>query len=141
MGLRLDRPGIVLAVMALVVVAIVGSLGAMDAGIRASVADFFGYGGPHADESSGSRRLFHSGVPIEGVKNGETYAAFDARRQDLDVIGFHGFGCARDCRRHEAGYRWAEEQRVSRPRDCRGPSWEFLEGCAAYVLYRNAPRR
>jgi hypothetical protein len=136
MGLRLDRPGIVLAAMALVVLGIVGLLGAMDAGIRASVVDFFGYGGPHADESSGNRRLFHTGVPITGRKNGETYAEFDARRQGLDTVGFHGFGCVGQCGPHAAGYRWAREQRVSRPPDCRGPSWEFVEGCAAYLLIR-----
>jgi hypothetical protein len=135
MGLRLDRPGILLAAMALVVLAIVGSLGAMDAGIRASVVDFFGYGGPHADASSGNRRLFHSGVPIEGTKDGETYSAFDARRQKVDAIGFQGFGCIGDCSRHEAGYRWARDRQLSRARDCRGPTWEFVEGCAAYVLY------
>lgn len=134
MGLRLDRPGIVLAAMALVVLAIVGSMGAMDARIRASVVDFFGYGGPHADESTGNRRLFHTGVPITGRKNGETYAEFNDRRQGLGLVGFHGFGCIADCRRHEAGYEWARQRNLTRARVCRGPTWEFVEGCAAYVL-------
>ncbi len=39
------------------------------------VQDLLGYGGPHSDGASGSRDLFHSGVPIGGVKAGETYGA------------------------------------------------------------------
>ena len=139
MGLRLDQPRILIAAMALVVLAIIGALAAMDAGMRASIVDIFGYGGPHSDGSSGSRRLFHSGVSISGEKNGETYAAYDARRRAMEVSGFRGFGCPGDCARHEAGYRWAEELQLASPWQCRGPSWEFVEGCAAYVLARELP--
>ncbi len=138
MGLRLERSRVVLFAMALVVLVIVGSLAGMDPGLRRSVVDLFGYGGPHSDESSGSRELFHSGVPIQGRKNGETYGEYDKRRHSRSVGGFRGFGCPSDCGRHEAGYRWAEERRLPTPRDCRGPSWEFVEGCAAYLMEAEA---
>ena len=134
MGIRTDRPGLLLAAMALVVLAFIAALVAMDAGLRGSVVDLFGYGGPHSDEASGSRALFHTGVPIDGVKNGETYSAYNARRHTEEQAGFGGFGCPGGCARHEAGYRWAEENKVTSPRDCRGSSWEFVEGCAALVL-------
>jgi len=133
MGVRTDRPGLLHAAMALVVIAIVVGLGSMDVGVRRSVVDLFGYGGPHSDEPSGSRTLFHSGVPIDGVKNGKTYAAYQARQRTQDEKGFHGFGCSGGCEGHEAGYRWAQANGIVRPRDCQGSNWEFLEGCAAYV--------
>ena len=133
MGIRTDRPGLLLAAMALAVLAIIVALGSTDADLRRSVVDLFGYGGPHSDEPSGSRTLFHSGVPIDGVKNAESYAAYDARRHMQDESGFRGFGCSGRCERHEAGYRWAQATGIVRLRDCRGSSWEFLEGCTAYV--------
>lgn len=134
MGIHTDRPGLLLAAMALVVFVIMVAMGSLDAGVRRSVVDLFGYGGPHSDESSGSRALFHTRVPIDGMKNGETYAAYDKRRHALSQNGFGGFGCPGGCERHEAGYRWAEKRKVTSPRDCRGPTWEFVEGCAALVL-------
>lgn len=139
MGIRTDRPGLLLAAMALVVLAIMVAMGAMDAGVRRTVVDLFGYGGPHSDEASGSRTLFHSRVPIDGMKNGETYAAYDRRRHGLSQAGFGGFGCPGGCERHEAGYRWAEERKVMSPRECGGPSWEFVEGRAAFVLEGQKP--
>ena len=139
MGLRNDRPGLLLAAMVLVVLVIMIAMGSMDAGVRRSVVDFFGYGGPHSDEASGSRALFHTRVPIDGVKNGETYAAYDKRRHGLSQAGFGGFGCPGGCGRHQAGYRWAEARKVTSPRDCRGPSWEFVEGCAAFLLPTERP--
>lgn len=138
-GLRFDRPGVVLAAMALVVLVIIAAIGSMDSGIRRSVVDLFGYGGPHSDESSGTRTLFHTGVSIDGTKNGETYSTYDARRHRTGQTGFRGFGCPGSCERHEAGYRWAAEKGVARPRNCRGPSWEFVEGCAAFVLESGRP--
>ena len=136
MGIRTDRPGLLLAAMALVVLAFISALVAMDAGLRGSVVDLFGYGGPHSDEASGSRALFHTGVPIDGVKNGETYGVYDARRHTEEQAGFRGFGCPGGCARHEAGYRWAQVNKVTNARDCRGSSWEALEGCAAFVARR-----
>lgn len=98
------------------------------------IQDVFGYGGPHSDEATGSRDLFHSGVPIGGLRGGETYGAYDARRDAVAVTAHRGFGCLGDCRAQEAGYRWAAERRIARPRDCAGPSWSFVEGCAALVI-------
>lgn len=133
MGIRADRPGLLLAAMALVVFAIMVAMASMDAGLRRSVVDLFGYGGPHSDEALGSRALFHTRVSIDGMKNGETYAAYDRRRHGLSESGFGGFGCPGGCERHEAGYRWAKEQGISTSQDCRGPTWEFVEGCAVYL--------
>ena len=73
--------------MALVVLAIMVAMASMDAGLRRSVVDLFGYGGPHSDEASGSRACSTRGVPIDGVKNGETYAAYDP---DGDTAGAGG---------------------------------------------------
>ena len=138
-GFAADRPGIVLSAMVLVVLALMIALGSMDASIRQFVVDLFGYGGPHSDESSGSRGLYHTGVPIAGEKNGETYAAYDARRHSIAANGFLGFGCPTNCDRHEGGYAWAEAQGLSDPGSCKGPSWEFIEGCAAFVLNNKEP--
>ncbi len=100
-----------------------------------AAADMVGYGGVHSDEATGSRDLFHSGVPIGGHKHGETYGTYD-RRRDAGEVGNHfNFGCpGGDCRSHEAGYSWAVRGRIVDPGDCTGSTWEFVEGCAAYVL-------
>lgn len=99
-----------------------------------AAADVVGYGGAHSDEATGSRDLFHSGVPIGGLKHGETYGAYDRRRDNAATDNYFNFGCIRDCRLHGAGYRWAVRERVVNPRACAGSTWEFTEGCAAYVL-------
>ena len=96
--------------------------------------DFFGYGGPHSDEVTGSRDLFHSGVPIQGRKGGETYGAYDGRRDGRAMENYFGYGCLEDCRQQEIGYRWAARQKIEKPRECSGSTWAILEGCAAYVL-------
>ncbi len=88
--------------------------------------------------TSGSRNLFHSGVPISGVKAGETYGAYDARRDAAAATEYFGFGCLGDCRPQEAGHRWAVQHRIAKPRDCAGTSWGFVEGCAAYSLPRSS---
>jgi hypothetical protein len=46
---------------------------------------------------------------------------------------FGGYECPTDCRGHQRGYRWAEEQRVSGPADCRVGSRDFIEGCNVYL--------
>jgi hypothetical protein len=134
MRLPLDRPRFLLASMAVVVLLVLASLAAMDGGIRRSVADLFGYGGPHTDHFSGGRDLFHTGVAISGTKQGERYSDFDARRDRVQSTSFSGFGCPDACDEHERGYRWAAGNEVKEPRHCRGETWEFLEGCAAYAL-------
>jgi hypothetical protein len=98
-----------------------------------TVQDMFGYGGPHSDEVTGSRDLFHSGAPIGGIRAGETYGEYDSRRDRKAATNFFGFGCLDDCRGQEAGYRWAIRHNVSDPGDCAGLTWAFLEGCVAYA--------
>lgn len=121
----------VLLIIALMIVA----TGAGEAVID-EVQDLAGYGGPHSDDMTGSRTLFHAGVPIAGVKAGETYGAYDERRNKVSNDEYLGFACADGCRAHKGGYRWAAANRISRPRECVGPTWAFVEGCAAYVLRR-----
>lgn len=139
MKIRTDRPGFLLFAMALVVAAFMVALISVDAGLRRSIVDLLGYGGPHSDEPSGSRALFHTRVPIKGTKDGASYAAYDARRHRESTAGFSGFGCPGGCQKHEAGYLWAKTRGLTRPQDCVGPSWEFVEGCAAHVLAIRTP--
>ncbi|TFI59785.1 hypothetical protein E2493_02805 [Sphingomonas parva] len=128
-----DRPWIVLAAMGLVLLVMLGLIASMDPRLRNKAQDFLGYGGPHSDEEIGSRDLFHSGADIGGEKEGESYAAYDARRNRTATAGFEGFGCPNTCSEHEAGSRWAQAMRITSPDRCRGATWPLLEGCVAYV--------
>jgi hypothetical protein len=69
------------------------------------------------------------------VKGGETYGAYDSRRDEIDPSpGRVGdYGCTQDCSGHHAGYRWASEHGISSTDDCGGKSWSFEEGCKAYA--------
>ena len=71
-------------------------------------------GGPIPTSHREAVRCSTRASPIDGVKNGETYAAYDARRRTQDENGFRGFGCSGVCEGHEAGYRWAQGQGESR---------------------------
>ena len=134
-----DRSWLFVVAMGFVVFAIIVAIASIDRSLREAAQDLFGYGGPHSDESSGGRDLFHSGVDIDGTKAGETYAAFDARRDRDSTDGFGGFACPGSCDTHKAGYAWAMKQSVDDDGRCRGSSWAFLEGCVAYVYERNPP--
>lgn len=46
---------------------------------------------------------------------------------------FHGYACAWDCSTHLKGYAWASEHKIENPKDCRGPSPSFIEGCLAFT--------
>jgi hypothetical protein len=45
---------------------------------------------------------------------------------------FHGYRCDTDCLLHQKGYQWASEHKIVDPKDCRGTSEEFIEGCLAF---------
>lgn len=134
-----DRSWLFVAAMGFVVFAIIIAIASMDRTLREAAQDTFGYGGPHSDEAHGGRDLFHTGVDIGGTKGGETYAAFDARRDGNSTDGFGDFGCPGSCNTHKTGYDWAMRQSVGKVSECRGPSWAFLEGCVAYVYERRPP--
>ena len=137
----IDRPWILIAAMCLVMVAVAAALLGAVPDLRRPVQDFLGYGGPHTDESTGSRYLFHTGADIRGEKKGETYSAYVTRRESLETTeGFMGFPCVATCKELEAGYRWAEAKGVTDARSCRGPSWPFVEGCVAYVARAARPQ-
>lgn len=55
--------------------------------------------------------------------------------QDVGPVDlFHGYRCGGgDCRLHQQGYEWGAVHKVVNPRDCRGTSEEFLEGCRAFA--------
>lgn len=54
----------------------------------------------------------------------------DIGRSDL----FHGYRCgASGCLLHQQGYQWGADHRVVNPKDCRGASEEFIEGCLAFA--------
>ncbi len=125
--------------MGIVVFAFIIAIASMDQTLRDAAQDTFGYGGPHSDESFGGLDLFHTGVDIGGSKGGETYAAYDARRDSQATNGFGGFPCPGSCDTHRAGYDWAMKQSLGDDGQCRGSSWAFLEGCAAYVYERDPP--
>lgn len=46
---------------------------------------------------------------------------------------FHGYPCEADCSIHQAGYAWASTHKIANPKDCRGTSQEFIEGCLAFT--------
>ena len=46
---------------------------------------------------------------------------------------FHGYVCGSDCGTHQAGYDWAKAHDISDPRDCRGNSEGFIEGCKSFA--------
>lgn len=122
------------AALVLLLLTIFVYVGGLEETVEDETQDLVGYGGPHSDDPSGGRSLFHSGVPIGGRKSGESYGAFDRRRTETSTEAYLGFGCVGSCSEHAAGYRWAAENNVSRPGDCVGRSWAFVEGCAAYVI-------
>lgn len=123
--------------MALVIAIVALLIASLDSGFRNAAADLVGYGGRHSDDHAGKRHLFHTGADIRGTKNGETYAQYDSRRDRSSTVGFMGFGCIGTCAELEAGYRWGQENRPSRPKECGGSTWGFLEGCVAFVAPDN----
>lgn len=46
---------------------------------------------------------------------------------------FHGYRCDMDCSIHQAGYAWASVHKIANPKDCKGTSQEFIEGCLAFT--------
>ena len=46
---------------------------------------------------------------------------------------FHGYACGSDCTGHQQGYAWASAHKIVNPRDCRGTSETFIEGCRAFT--------
>ena len=46
---------------------------------------------------------------------------------------FHGYACGSDCISHQQGYSWASAHQIANPRDCRGTSESFIEGCRAFA--------
>ena len=46
---------------------------------------------------------------------------------------FHGYACGSDCASHWEGYSWASAHNINDPKDCRGTSETFIEGCKAFA--------
>ncbi|HKD46277.1 MAG TPA: hypothetical protein VKB67_01170 [Rhizomicrobium sp.] len=67
---------------------------------------------------------------------GEQASAGNTPRPVHEVPGddlFHGYRCDFDCSRHQAGYEWASQHKIDNPKDCRGTSQSFIEGCLAFT--------
>lgn len=88
-----------------------------------------------ANGSPGQVDLTDTDADISGVKGGETYDEYKARRDGLNgsAGSYEGYGCTEDCSGHQAGYEWAEAHSVTDASDCGGDSWSFQEGCVAYA--------
>ena len=74
---------------------------------------------PAVEMASVSAPNGHSPVPVNGYHPG--------------IYLFHGYRCGEDCLLHQKGYQWGSEHKVSDPKDCRGTSEEFIEGCLAFA--------
>jgi hypothetical protein len=61
----------------------------------------------------------HTPYPVNGYRPGEYL--------------FHGYRCGGDCRLHQKGYDWASQHGITNPKNCRGTSEEFIEGCLAFA--------
>lgn len=92
----------------------------MIAMVLASLAPGFGEVAPAAKPAiTKAKPLGHSPRPFQ-----------DIGRADL----FHGYRCgASGCLPHQLGYQWGADHRIANPRDCRGTSEEFIEGCLAFA--------
>jgi len=69
--------------------------------------------------ASSSSSSGHSPFPVNGDHPGEYL--------------FHGYRCGTDCLLHQKGYQWGAEHKIVDPKDCRGTSEEFIEGCLAFA--------
>jgi hypothetical protein len=51
-----------------------------------------------------------------------------------EVDLFHGYRCGgHDCLLHQQGYKWGADHHIENPKDCRGTSESFIEGCLAFA--------
>lgn len=57
----------------------------------------------------------------------------DSGRVRYEPRTFLGYACQDDCRRHKAGYAWAELHRANAPAFCEGLGTAEAEGCGAHV--------
>jgi hypothetical protein len=74
---------------------------------------------PMIKTASVSARGGHTPFPVDGYHPG--------------IYLFHGYRCGTDCLLHQKGYQWGSEHKVADPKDCRGTSEEFIEGCLAFT--------
>lgn len=52
----------------------------------------------------------------------------------VDEDLFHGWKCGGgDCSTHQAGYAWGAQHKIVNPKDCKGISESFIEGCWTYT--------
>jgi len=83
--------------------------------------------------SPGERK---ASAPANKPGAGEQASAGNTPRPVREVPGedlFHGYRCDWDCSRHQAGYEWASQHKIGNPKDCRGTSQSFIEGCLAFT--------
>lgn len=121
-------------ILALVLAAAYGVAQFNDGTVATEAADTSGYAEREYIPPVPTKGLEATTSPVEGIKGGRTYSAFDAARSGEGGAEFHGYGClGEDCSGHSAGYQWAEDNGVTDPGECGGNSWSFQEGCVAYA--------
>lgn len=58
----------------------------------------------------------------------------------LEQLTFLGYDCADGCRRHKAGFAWAEARGIVDGEACTGDDLPSIEGCRAYADTAQSPR-
>jgi hypothetical protein len=87
-----------------------------------------------ASKSIKSLNLIGSDAKTIGKRGGETYPEYNATRiRGRSSDSFGGYGCVNGCGGHATGFRWARDEGITDAEDCRGNSWSFIEGCAAFA--------
>lgn len=54
---------------------------------------------------------------------------------------FFGYVCDGHCRKHKAGFAWAERNGIGNPETCTGPAGPFVEGCRTYASVTVTPEQ
>jgi len=58
----------------------------------------------------------------------------------MEQLTFLGYDCTDGCRRHKAGFAWAEARGIVDGDACTGDDRPFVEGCRAYADAAQSPR-
>ena len=56
-----------------------------------------------------------------------------------EQLTFFGYDCGDGCRRHKAGFAWAEASGIASPDACTNGERPYIEGCRAYADAAQSP--
>ena len=71
-------------------------------------------------------------APAESKPIGHTPAPVETATSSGPLL-FHGYACGSDCASHWEGYSWASAHKIDDPKNCRGTTETFIEGCKAFA--------